>query len=132
MAIIFLFNMIVVRKSEVLAKYPGGLAQFRLDWMPKPRRWREDHHLLAYSSMGGVKEEVVDRLRALGVDVLTTTELVPPAENVKRCPWLDWDICERIERMLPDGSIQFHDVPRHWLRGTEPGETLDFRPQPKV
>ncbi len=33
--------------------------------------------------MGGVKEEVVDRLRALGVDVLTTTELVPPAENVK-------------------------------------------------
>jgi hypothetical protein len=80
----------------------------------------------------GSREDVVDRLRALGVDVLTTTELVPPAENLKRCPWLDWDICERIERKLPDGSIQFHEVPRHWRRGTEPGETLDFRPQPKV
>jgi hypothetical protein len=131
MAVIFLFNVIVVRKSEVDAKYPRGLSQFRLDWMPKPRRWREDHHLLAHSSMGG-KEEVVDRLRALGVDVLTTNESVPPAENVKRCSWLDWDICERIEKKLPDGSIHFHDVPRHWLRGTEPGETMDFRPQRKV
>jgi hypothetical protein len=52
MAIIFLFNVMVVRKGEVETMYPGGLAQFRSDWVVRPGHWRDDEHLLAYSSKG--------------------------------------------------------------------------------
>jgi hypothetical protein len=129
MAIIFWFNVVVARKSEIEAKYPGGLAQFRSEWMPKPRLWREDNHLLARSAMGAELKDVAERLKSLGVDVLTTNESVPPAENVKRCGWLDWDVYERREIKSPNGFVQVHEVTRHWLKGTEPGETFDFGPK---
>ena len=128
MAIIFLFNVMVVRKNEIDTKYPGGLTQFRSDWMKRPRRWREDEHLLACSSMGFDFKDAGERLRALGVELLVTDESVPPEENVKLCSWLAWDIYERIEIKSPGGFVQIHEVPRHWLKGTEPGETSDFRP----
>lgn len=129
MAIVFLFNVLVVRKNEIDAKYPGGLAQFRLDWMTKPKRWREDEHLLFQSSMGGdFFKNVTERLRSLGVKVLLTDESVPPAKVVERCGWLDWDIYERLVHKSPDGFVQTHEVARFWLRGTEPGDTADFRP----
>lgn len=131
MAIIFLFNVMVVRKGEIDAKYPGGLARFRAECMPKPGQWREDEHLLAQSSMGGGFVQVGERLKLLGVDVLFTNESMPPAENVKRCGWLDWDVYEHLEIKSPDGSVRIHEVPRHWLRGTEPGQTADFRQRRK-
>ena len=132
MAIIFLFNVMVARKSEVDAKYPGGMTQFRSEWMVKPGRWREDGHLLVCSSMGGGFRDVAERLKALGVDVLITNESVPPAENVGRCGWLDWDVYERREIKSGDGFVQVHEVTRHWLRGTEPGKTMDFRANKKA
>src|SRR5208337_2052134 len=47
MAIIFEFNVIVARKAEIDAKYPGGLAHFRVKWLARPPdRWCEDEHLL--------------------------------------------------------------------------------------
>jgi hypothetical protein len=128
MAIIFAFNVMIVRKSEIDAQYPGGLAQFRLDWITRPKRWREDEYLLVQSSMGSGFRDVAERLKALGVDVLVTNESVPPGENVKRCSWLDWDVYERREIRSPSGFVQVHEVTRHWLRGTDPGETPDFSP----
>jgi hypothetical protein len=131
MAIVFAFNVMIVRKSEIDAQYPGGLAQFRLDWIERPRRWREDEYLLVLSSMWGGSEfrDLAERLKALGVDVLFTDESVPPGENVKRCSWLDWDVYERREIRLPSGDVMVHEVVRHWLRGTDPGETTDFTPR---
>ncbi|MBZ5684711.1 MAG: hypothetical protein LAP86_06730 [Acidobacteriia bacterium] len=127
MAIVFAYNVMVARKSEIGAKYPGGLAQFRSDWVTRPGRWREDEHLLVQSSMGGSDfRDVTERLNALGVDVLLTDQSVPPDENVKRCEWLDWDVYKRWEFKLPNGFVQTHKVARHWLRGTEPGDTAEF------
>jgi hypothetical protein len=128
MAIIFAFNVMIVRKSEIDARYPGGLAQFRLDWITRPGRWREDDYLLVQSLMGSGFRDAAERLKALGVDVLVTNESVPPDENVKRCSWLDWDVYERREIRSPSGFVQVHEVTRHWLRGTDPGETTDFSP----
>lgn len=129
MAIVFAYNVMVVRKSEIDAQYPGGLAQFRLDWMKRRGLWREDEYLLVRSSMGSDFRDVAERLKALGVDVLVTDESVPPGENVKRCSWIDWDVYERREIRSPSGFVQVHEVARHWLRGTDPGETTDFTPR---
>src|SRR5215831_4769535 len=133
MAIIFSCNAMVVRKSEIDGKYRGGMARFPSDYMVKPGRWREDDHLLVYSSMGGDFKEVAERLKSLGVDVLITDESVPPVENVKRCGWIEWDVYERHEIKSREGAIvQVHEVTRDWLRGTGPGETFDFGPQKKT
>ena len=96
--------------------------------MIKPKRWREDEYVLFQSSMGGsFFKDVTERLRSLGVDVLLTDESVPPAKIVERCDWLEWDIYERRDKS-PNGFVQTYEVPRFWLRGTEPGDTADFRP----
>jgi hypothetical protein len=130
MAIVFAFNVMIVRKSEIDAQYPGGLAQFRLDWIARSRRWREDEYLLVLSSMGTEDfRDLAERFKALGVDVFFTNESVPPSENVKRCTWLDWDVYERREIRLPSGEVMVLEIPRHWLRGTDPGETTDFTPR---
>jgi hypothetical protein len=126
MAIVFAFNVMIIRKSEIDAQYPGGLAQFRLDWITRPGQWRQDEYLLVQSSMGLLSRDVAERLKALGVDVFLTDESVPPSENVKRCSWLDWDVYERREIRSPSGFVHVHEVARHWLRGTDPGETTDF------
>ena len=127
MAIVFLFNVMVARKVEIDSKYPGGMPQFRSDWLARPpERWCEDEHLLAFSSMGFYFKNVADRLRSLGIDVLITDESVPPSENVKRCSWIEWDIHEKHEHKSPDGFVQVHEVPRHWLRGSPPGELAVF------
>jgi hypothetical protein len=77
MAIVFAFNVLIVRKSEIDPQFPGGLAQFRLDWITRPRRWREDEYLLVQSSMGFDFRDVAERSKALGVEVLVTDESVP-------------------------------------------------------
>jgi hypothetical protein len=127
MAIIFQFNVIVARKAAIDAKYPGGLAQFRVQWLAKPpERWCEDEHLLAFTSMGAYYGRVRDDLRAAGIDVLETNETVPPGQIISRCGWLDWNIHHKLERAHPGGSTVL-DVVQYWLRGSEPGEVAQFR-----
>lgn len=128
MAIIFQFNVIVARKAEIDAKYPGGLAQFRLRWLAKsPERWCEDEHLLAFTSMGAHYGGVRDDLRAEGIDVLETNETVPPAQIISRCGWLDWNIHHKLERAFPGGVRVSLDVVQYWMRGSEPGEVAQLK-----
>jgi hypothetical protein len=127
MAIIFQFNVMLARKAEIDHKYPGGLPQFRCDWLVRPvERWCEDEHLLAFTSMGPYFQEVAARLISFGIDVLQTNETIPPAEIVSRCDWLDWDVHHRTERKLPGGSSFAQEVIQYWLKGTEPGEVAHF------
>ncbi len=127
MAIIFEFNVIVARKAEIDAKYPGGLAHFRVKWLARPPdRWCEDEHLLAFSSMGGYYSQVHDDLRAAGIDVLEADELVRPEQITARCGWLDWSIHSREERVTPTG-VTLLNVVQYWLRGTEAGEVAQFK-----
>lgn len=126
MAIIFEFNVIVVRKMEIDAKYPGGLAHFRSQRLAlPPDRWCEDEHLLAFSSMGSYLREVGDSLRAAGVDVLETNETEPPERIMLRCGWLERNVKSTVKRPMPKGSMTLSIV-QYWLRGTEPGEVAQF------
>jgi hypothetical protein len=123
MAIILQFNVMLARKEEIGRIYLGGLAQFRQDWLNKrSENWCEDEHLLAFSSMGWSLKEVAGKLQSLGVDLLQTDQTVKPAEVMSRCGWLDWDVYERIDRKLPEGTIFEQEVVRYWLRGSAPGE----------
>ena len=125
MAIEFVFNVIVARKSEIDANYPGGFVQFGVDWLVKPpERWCEDQHLIAFSSMGNYFQAVYSSLVACGVDVLTSNESKPPGEVVSRWNWLAVDTRE-CRRDLPDGSVIVFDIPRYWLKGEQPGETVN-------
>jgi len=126
MAIIFLFNVMVIRKSEINSKYPGGLAHFLDDWLAKKHMdpWCEDEHLIAFSSMVGIWGGVEAELRSLGIDVLCASQNTSPHEICSCCDWLDWDIYERIDRELQDGTIFSQEVERYWLKGTEPGEVV--------
>jgi hypothetical protein len=127
MAIIFQFNVIVARKAEIDAKYSGGLAHFRVQWLAKPpERWCEDEHLLAFSSMGAHYGQVRDALRAAGIDVVETSEAAPPDQVISRCGWLDWNIHHKLERPYP-GGLTVLDVAQYWLRGGEPGEVAPFK-----
>ena len=120
MAIIIEFNVIVSRKTEIDAKYPGGLAQFRADWLVRPpERWGEDEHLLGFCSMAGYYENVGKRLLACGIDVFETSEGEDPEHIVSRCGWLGCDV-----QSWDDG----HFV-RCWLKGCEPGEVAPFMPR---
>lgn len=127
MAIIFYFNFIVARKAEIDAKYPGGLAHFRVQWLAKPpERWCEDEHLLAFSSMGTSYSQVRDDLRAAGIDVLEADETVPPGQIISRCGWLDWNIHHKQERAIA-GGVTVLNVVQYWLRGSESGEVAQFK-----
>jgi hypothetical protein len=53
MAIVLECNVMIFRKTEIEAEYRGGLNQFRIDWLVKPReRWCEDLSRVSSSSMG--------------------------------------------------------------------------------
>jgi hypothetical protein len=124
MAIGFDFNVIVARKAEMESKYPGGLSQFRIDWLAKPpERWCEDEYLLTFSSMGAYYDKVRDQLRSHGIDVLETSEARTPEEIKLRCDWLDGD--SEALGPVPVGATGSYGI-RYWLKGTEPGETAQF------
>lgn len=124
MAVMLEFNVILVRKSELDAKYPGGLGQFRIDWLVKPpERWCEDEHLLGFSSMGGYYSNVRSRLLSCGADVLDCSEADTPAQMKSRCNWLDCDSAPI--RTAPIGATGSWGI-RYWLRGSEPGEIARF------
>jgi len=84
LAIEFVFNVILARKSEIDANYPGGF----------------------------------------GVDVVTSNETKPPGEVVSRWNWLAFDT-RQCRRELPGGSVVVFDIPRYWLKGEQPGETVN-------
>jgi hypothetical protein len=127
MAIVFIFNVLVARKAEIDSDYPGGLVQFRSDWLVRPiERWCEDEHLIAFSSMGSHFESVASRLKSCGIDILQTDESVLPAIVAACCPWLDWDIHDKIERKVGDDEVWIQEIPRFWLKGHEPGEVAVF------
>jgi hypothetical protein len=126
MAIVLQFNVIIARKAEIGAKYPGGMAQFRIDWLIKPpERWCEDEYLLAFSSMGNYFRDVYESLRSFDIDVFATSEVQPPEENASRCGWLDWNVYRTEERGLPPRVMKI-DVVQYWLRGHEPGDVVPF------
>ncbi len=122
MAIILAYNALVVRKAEIENRYQGGLAQFRNDWMSK-QWWCEDEHLCAFSSMGAFRKGFIDQLKVDGIDFLAVSESVPPAEIVTRCGWLDWCVHEKRERRDSKGNLLLvQEIPKHWLKGSEPGD----------
>ena len=124
MAIALEFNVMLARKAEIESKYPGGLGQFRVDWLVKPpERWCEDDHLLGFCSMGGYYHNVRASLRSCGVDVLDTCETDAPAEIKSRCDWLDCDPAPLVE--VPLGASGSYGI-RYWAKGSEPGETARF------
>jgi len=126
MAIILVFNVMLARKAEIDAKYPGGLAQFRNDWLVKPpERWCEDEHLLGFSSMGNYFEQVLTRLLDCGTDVCVTNETVLPEQIISKWDWIECDVGTRDRRADPPGAGAGYMV-RYWLKGTEPGETAVF------
>ncbi len=129
MAIILEFNVILSRKAEIDAKYPGGLAQFRIDWLAKPpERWCEDEHLLGFSSMAGYYEKVGKRLLANGIEVCETSEAEDPEHIASRCGWLECDAQSRDNRLIPKGAGAGYLV-RYWLKGSEPGNVAPFMPR---
>ena len=124
MAVILLFNVILVRKAEINAKYPGGLGRFRIDWLVKPpERWCEDEHLLAFSSMGNYYDKVRASLKSCGADVLDCSMADPPERMRSLCAWLESDAVPFLEPRK-DGSSGYEV--RCWLKGCEPGETAKF------
>jgi hypothetical protein len=132
MAIILAFNVLVARKTEIDEKYPGGGSQFRSDWLKK-KWWCEDEHLIAFSAMGPYLNEVAEQLKSLRVDILQTNESVPPAEIVARCGWLDWDVHGRRERRDAKGEVCFiQEIPKHWLKGSAPGDVAPWSFQKKA
>jgi hypothetical protein len=67
MALVIRFNTIVLRKTSIAAKYPGGLAHYRALYLPHYALvFYEDHHLIAHTAMGAFYE-VEERLASHGL-----------------------------------------------------------------
>jgi len=121
MAIVIRFNTIIIRKSSIAAKYPGGVNAYRDLYLPHNANfYYEDWHLIAHTSMGAFYG-VHDRLMASGLTFsrgdgssdccyASMTRGVDPS-----CQWLE--------------SGQCCGGPICWLRGTESGFVIDFKPE---
>lgn len=111
MAIQLLFNFIVARQFEIDAKYPGGWAKFKSDWVTNPERkpGLADEHLVAYSSMGSDDSDVFAELARFQISVAAGSA---GAGSDPAVDWLETGV-------LNEGSIG-------WLKGTEPGEVAWF------
>jgi hypothetical protein len=119
LAIVLEFNVIIVRKIEIQEKYPGGLAQFREDWLVKPpERCCEDADLVAFSSMGWYFDKVFDRVKGLAIDVCATSQSFDSDAARDSCAWIEWS------RQGP--------LVRCWLKGSEagPDERFSFPARP--
>ena len=116
MAIVLEFNVILARKTEIEAKYPGGMSQFSLDWLTKPpERYCEDEHLVGFSSMGSYYNKVILCVQTHGIEVFQTSETEKPEDMKRRCEWIDND---------------YHPpMIRCWLKGTEAGNVARFLPR---
>jgi hypothetical protein len=124
MAIIPEFNVLIARKAEIEKRYMGGLSRFRHDFLSSHKRWCEDDHLIAFSSMGNDCADIAASLRAAEIDVFEGNETIRPHEMALRCSWLEGSIHEMIEHPLPSGTSLSHEVSKYWLRGHEPGDVV--------
>ena len=116
MAIALEFNVILARKTEIEAKYPGGLSQFSLDWLIKPpERYCEDDHLIGFSSMASYYDKVLHSMQTHGIEVFVTSESEELEDMKRRCEWINND---------------YHPpMIRCWLKGTEAGKVARFHPR---
>jgi hypothetical protein len=113
MAIAMEFFNIIVPKAAIVAKYPGGIAQYRKDG---GLTLLEDEYLTRGGAMNWYDVEMIVRqLESLGlrhldengkaVDIVVVDMLRGPTSP---CDWVDFD-----------NAV---DGPRCWLHGTEPGK----------
>ena len=119
MAIVIRFNAIIVRKSSIEAKYPGGLDAYRSFYLPNGANfYYEDRHLIAHTSMGAFYG-VYDRLFANGLaasqggaslDSCGANQMDGLDRN---CQWLEAE---------PVGGL-----PVCWVRDSPPGFVTDFK-----
>jgi hypothetical protein len=113
MAIAMEFFNIIVPKDVIVAKYPGGLAQYRKDGGPT---FLEDEYLTRGGAMNWFDVEMIIRqLAKFGIRYLDESGksldiVVVDMINGPRtpCDWIDFDNAD--------------EGPRCWLRGTVPGK----------
>ena len=113
MAIAMEFYNVIVPKSVILSKYPGGVEQYKKD---ARRAFLEDQYLTRTGAMNWHDVEyIIHHLEDRGIRYLD--ENGKPVEIIvvcmirgplTPCDWIDFD----------NGELG----PRCWLRGTEPGE----------
>jgi len=75
MAIAVSFGFLIIRKSSIDNKYPGGITQFRQDWLPRRRNrplTGEDEDLFGFYSMGGGMRPLIDSLEEAGFSTIET------------------------------------------------------------
>jgi len=95
MAVVIRFNSLIVRKSNIDAKYSGGLAKYRQDVLPDELTFYEDHHLAVAFSMGGPWPYRDDLLQNCGLVYEHNGQVVDftPANQLdgvdSRCDWLE-------------------------------------------
>ena len=108
MTIAVSFGFLIIRKSSIENQYPGGITQFRQEWMPKQRKrpvTGEDEHLFGFST------EETQPSPDLVFGTVTTGLLTP-------CDWL------QIEELAePLGGREPFMV--CWLAGSKRGEIVE-------
>ena len=119
MAVVIRFNTIIVRKSSISGKYPGGIDTYRALYLPKNASYYfEDEHLIVHTSMGEFYG-VVDHLVELGFSFKEGDEysdyfFASQQEGVNASHlWLN--------------GQTVGGVPVCWLRGSPPGFLSDFK-----
>jgi len=110
MAIVIRFNLVVFPKASIEANYPGGLSQFRADWVGSA----EDDHLIAFTDMA--RHTIED---ALTTEVFKSLPvafghglkgIVHGGDFLSWTAWCGIILC--------------------WLKGTLPGDAADFLEEP--
>jgi len=121
------FGFLIIRKSSIENQYPGGITQFRQEWIPKQRKrpvTGEDEHLFGFYSMGGGTSLLIEKLKSVG---FSTEETQPSPDLVfgtvttgllAPCDWL------QIEELAePLGGREPFMV--CWLVGSKRGEIVE-------
>ncbi len=106
--------IILIRKSEIDEKYPGGLDRFRSDWTVLPTACCEDDHLVAFSFIGHYYAGIEESCKEFDIAVAVGSEEGGVAEEYD---WLETGVTG--------------ESPICWLKGTESGEIVRFSPKIK-
>lgn len=111
---------ILIRKSEIDEKYPGGLDRFRSDWMIVPTAFCEDDHLAAFSFRGHYYFGIEESCKEFDIAVAVGSEAAGFGEE---CDWLEKGVT--VDEQDPTSG----ESPICWLKGTDPGEIVRFGPK---
>ena len=119
MAVVIRFNTIIVRKSSIAGKYPGGLDAYRSLYLPKDANsYFEDEYLVVHTSMGAFYR-VDERLLENG--------LVSSQGDDSS------DYCGANQQEGVDASCQWlksqnvGGLPVCWISSSPPGFVTDFK-----